>query len=710
MRIYKMTATFGKLEQDTLTLRPGLNIIEAPNEWGKSTWCAFLLAMLYGLDTRAKTTKTALADKEKYAPWSGSPMAGRIDLHWQGRDITIERSTKGRIPMGVFRAYETASGLAVPELTAANCGSVLLGVEQSVFRRTGFIRQSDLPVTQDEALRRRLNALVTTGDESGDSDRLAAELKELKNKVRYNRTGLLPQAEEKHRALEEKLEELEALSLQARKLRQRLGDVKSEAQILKNHRDTLAYAAAEADAHRVAGARDLRDRAEETVSALEQQCARQPDRQTVERKIEELRNFQAELAECQANEYALIRQKPVAPAVPEVFRDMSAETAQAMVQQDIRQYACLQNPRPWMVPVLLAVTAFLACIIMIMRRYDLAAGIFGAVGSLLLVLGLGKKRARRKMLGKLEEKYGSSHPQAWQKQLDAYLEAVDAYEWKLDIAREGQIEQDIHREHLKKKQEALCGGQTPDQVLQRWQQMLGRWDALERATREFSQLDAHLRMLQEMAAPAVRAPAMADPLTYSEEETRRLLMEASAEQQRLQNRLGQYQGRMEALGSPEDLRQQQKALQQRIQKLEQTYEALTLALETLHQARQELQRRFAPRIAERARELMGAFTAGRYHRLTLREDLSLLTGAGREETLHEVLWRSDGTMDQLYLALRLAVAEELTPDAPLVLDDAFVRFDDARLKAAMAVLQQEAEKKQMILFTCQSREKDSLDK
>ena len=46
-----------------------LNILQAPNEWGKSTWCAFLAAMLYGLDTRAKSTKTALADKERYAPW-----------------------------------------------------------------------------------------------------------------------------------------------------------------------------------------------------------------------------------------------------------------------------------------------------------------------------------------------------------------------------------------------------------------------------------------------------------------------------------------------------------------------------------------------------------------------------------------------------------------------------------------------------------------
>ena len=48
MRICSMTATFGKLEGETLEFTPGLNLISAPNEWGKSTWCAFLLAMLYG--------------------------------------------------------------------------------------------------------------------------------------------------------------------------------------------------------------------------------------------------------------------------------------------------------------------------------------------------------------------------------------------------------------------------------------------------------------------------------------------------------------------------------------------------------------------------------------------------------------------------------------------------------------------------------------
>ena len=122
MKIYSMTATFGKLEHQTLKLNPGLNVISAGNEWGKSTWCAFLTAMLYGLDTRAKSTKSTLADKERYAPWSGAPMSGRIELNWNGRDITIERSTKGRIPLGEFQAYDTYSGITVSELNAQNCG------------------------------------------------------------------------------------------------------------------------------------------------------------------------------------------------------------------------------------------------------------------------------------------------------------------------------------------------------------------------------------------------------------------------------------------------------------------------------------------------------------------------------------------------------------------------------------------------------------
>ena len=241
MRIYSMTATFGKLNHASITLEPGLNVIEAPNEWGKSTWCASLLAMLYGIDTSSRSKKDFIPDKERYAPWSGVPMSGRMDIHWNGRDITIERSSKGRVMFGQFKAYETESGIPVPQLTAANCGQMLLGVEQSVFARAGFIRLKDMPVTQDESLRRRLNALVTTGDESGSADDLAQKLRDLKNRCRFNRSGLLPQAETQQRELTQKLEEMASLQLQVKAIENRQEELKAYHGELLNHKQALQY-------------------------------------------------------------------------------------------------------------------------------------------------------------------------------------------------------------------------------------------------------------------------------------------------------------------------------------------------------------------------------------------------------------------------------------------------------------------------------------
>ena len=79
MLIHRMSAVFGRLRNETLQFHDGLNIIEAPNETGKSTWCAFLTAMLYGINSRERDKAGFIAEKNRYAPWDGSSMAGRLD-------------------------------------------------------------------------------------------------------------------------------------------------------------------------------------------------------------------------------------------------------------------------------------------------------------------------------------------------------------------------------------------------------------------------------------------------------------------------------------------------------------------------------------------------------------------------------------------------------------------------------------------------------
>lgn len=705
MRIYKMTATFGKLEHETLTLEPGLNIITAPNEWGKSTWCAFLLAMLYGLDTRVKSTKTALADKERYQPWSGSPMSGRIDLNWNGRDITIERSTKRRVPLGEFRAYETASGLPVEELNAANCGAMLLGVEQTVYRRAGFIRFSDLPVTQDEALRRRLNALVTTGDESGAADRLAAQLKDLRNKCRYNKSGLLPQAEAQREQLEQKLTELESLDIQSKKLRERIQEVKSWLKQLYNHQQALAYEKQARDAVQVAQARDAMTRAEETLNQLETLCATLPPRMETEEKVRELRSFRDQWNAIREEERNAPSQ-PQKPEMPNPFTGLTAEDARAMAREDAKQLTQLSGGKLPLVFMAVGIVGLLAAGVLVNLTAYAFAALAGAAGLASLLLGVWQYTQGRRQTASIVEKYGTADWKQWTAPIAEFEQAVENYSEELKTYQEVTSDLEVRLMVLRKRRDSLCGLREPEEVLEFWQQAQRQWESCEQARREAALARQHYEALNSMVRP-VEKPAFQDNLTQNEAETANLLAECAAEQQRLQNRLGQYQGRMEILGSPQELGLQRKRVADRIARLEETYEALTIALDTLSQARSSLQRRFAPRITQRAQEILSALTENRYHSLTMGEDFSLQAGAGQEDVLHDAIWRSDGTVDQLYLSLRLAVAEELTPEAPLVLDDALVRFDDGRMAQALKILKEMAKNKQVICFTCQNREKNA---
>ena len=706
MRIYKMTATFGKLEHATLTLEPGLNILHAPNEWGKTTWCAFLSAMLYGLDTRAKSTRDRLADKERYLPWSGILMSGRIDLNWQGRDITIERKTKGRTPLGDFRAYETESGLPVPELTAANCGQQLLGVEQSVFHRSGFIRLSDLPVTQDEALRRRLNELVTTGDESGDAERLEKGLKDLKNKCRYNRSGLLPQAEGRLRELEATAQQRQALQEQCQALSQRLGETTVWHQALENHRTALQFAAAQEDLRRVEQAKESRDVAAAQLAQMEDQCANHPSREVCGEKLQALQAFQAQWSEAQ-RQAQLLPPVPEAPPAPAPFQGLSGEEAVAMADRDGGEYQALLQKTGLIPCLILGLAGLVAAGWMLFSgHWSLALIVLGLSFVPSLLYGWSRKKKQQQAQA-LEAKYGSSAPSLWRATASEYSAALKDYTLqKLEYQRTHR-ELDIRLAELEVTRQSLCGQQAPEAVIPVWQDILRQLDQLDGLRRDARRWEEHLQTLQAMVRP-VPEPAGEDPLTYPEGETERLLAEAAAEEQRLKTRLDQATGRLNTFPDAHVLESETVKTREQIQRLEDTYAALTLAQDTLARAKQDLQRRFAPRISQRAQELLGQMTGGRYDRLSLNPDFTLLSGASGEDTLHEALWRSSGTIDQLYLSLRLAVAEVLTPEAPLILDDALVRFDDNRMLSAMEILKEMSQKKQILLFSCQQRESSSL--
>ena len=702
MKILSMTATFGKLSRKTLTFEPGMNLIEAPNEWGKSTWCAFIMAMLYGIDTGARSKTGVLADKEHYAPWSGEPMSGRMDILWQGREITIERQAKGRTPLGEVKAYETKTGIPVPELSVAAPGQILLGVEKTVFARSGFLRQSEMPVTEDESLRRRLNELVTTADESGASDALAKKLNDLKNACRVNsKKGLIPEQESKLADINNKLQQIFALQQQAANIAQQQQQLKATLETWENHKQALEYAEYLQYAKKLAVAQVSRDNAAQALAQAQAECADIPSPEKLQQDlllVQQLRQTREEIHSQPAPT------APQQPVVAEPFRGKTPENAVQDAILDRKVLTQLETDLRKPVPYILgAVCAALG--IGFLFVVPIAGGLLLAAGVALLLCGVAKQKKLKTQIAQLTERYRGIPADRWETMAAEFANAQREYEKAFAAYQQAKADLDGRLAENDRAIAALTGGETLVMFEEGCRIAQQKHSALAQRQKDAKQAEEVLQAIS-VAEKVVAPPAFADTLTASMEETERVLTETVAQQHTLQKSLGQCQGQMETVGQAEQLQQEKAKIQARIADLELHYRALIRAQETLVQATQELQRRFAPRISQRAQSLFGRLTGNRYNRLSLLQDLSVEAGAEGENTLRSTLWRSDGTVDQLYLALRLAVAEELTPDAPIILDDALVRFDDTRMKAALEILRELAENKQIILFTCQSRERN----
>ena len=219
MKIKSMTATFGRLEKARLEPGPGLTLIHAPNEGGKSTWAAFWRTMLYGVDTRDRDKKGYLADKNRYQPWSGAPMEGEMILELEGRNITIRRGPRGNTPFGSFSAVYTGTQEPVPGLTASNCGELLTGVGAEMFTRSAFLGDSSLPFTTAPELERRIAALVTSGEEDVSFSQAMERLKSWKNRRQVNRSvGEIPKLEGELAQVRETLSQLEETAALAARL------------------------------------------------------------------------------------------------------------------------------------------------------------------------------------------------------------------------------------------------------------------------------------------------------------------------------------------------------------------------------------------------------------------------------------------------------------------------------------------------------------
>ena len=142
-------------------------------------------------------------------------------------------------------------------------------------------------------------------------------------------------------------------------------------------------------------------------------------------------------------------------------------------------------------------------------------------------------------------------------------------------------------------------------------------------------------------------------------------------------------------------------------RLRQSLHALEIAEETLQGTAKEAGNSGTDTMKKKASEIFARITEGRYSRIEFERGQHIFVWDGVRRIPAERLSR--GTIEQIYLSVRLAAADMLLEeDVPLIFDDAFAFYDDKRLESALKLLSGQG--KQVIIFTCQNREEEIVEK
>ena len=135
-----------------------------------------------------------------------------------------------------------------------------------------------------------------------------------------------------------------------------------------------------------------------------------------------------------------------------------------------------------------------------------------------------------------------------------------------------------------------------------------------------------------------------------------------------------------------------------------------LAKQVLENAYINMKNSVTPKFTEELSKNISNITNGKYNNIRFNDEEGLIVEIENGDYI-PASKLSVGTIDQLYLSLRLSMIEDLSKESmPIILDETFAYFDDERLENVLKYINDKFKNHQVILLTCTNREKEILDK
>lgn len=745
MKITKIKIdSFGALRDREFTLERGINLIEGSNEAGKTSLAMFIKFMFYGLSGRASDA-FPMSERKRFVNWDTGRAAGSLEFECDGAEYRIERVCGDTV-------REEKAVIDLGTGTKVKCpgepGEMFLGVPESVFVNTVFVRQLGTNSIDNSEVRSAIENILSSADEKVSVKKVIDKFEKVRVQLRHKvgSGGDIPRLEDEIGELELALDRAEKNNASLIETEAKLNDTvgmiaKRENEIAELERllqiceDVTALRERELlrealDRHRKAGdelgkamkafpGEEIRKGIAEVRAGLE---GSRKDLAEAEAKLDELRESAAsgELTEADCTgasdrAHGLRRKSKTRRIVGTVFASLAGVAAAGGMAVILTKTA---NPTV------------------------LGAGLLIAAGALLIasVLFFVTASGMKKQLGELLDSWDADSVESLDAILTAKKERI--YSALLAKAQIESAEGDVSRasdriaELDKRAREILRLLPSPaDADTDR----LDCEGILELCEKEADRITARLSSQRDdLAATGGECRSMADRLEkydYDAIALRELELSDTPEWEkakaltpqeveRLALRLKMARGQLQSFyqnretykttlaeirataKSPADIAEKLEAKRAELEEKKLRFDAIRLAIDTLEESGERLRANLMPRIVEKASAMFSAATLGKYSTLGVSPDFTMdVAGDGMTRSAD---YLSAGSADAAYVCLRLALAETVFGKVvpPVIFDESFAKIDEGRLERIFALLG--ASEGQTVVFTCRRAEAEMI--
>lgn len=678
---------YGNIENKDINLEEGINIIHGANESGKSTLLNYIISIFYGI-SRNKDGK-ALSDYEKYKPWNSNEFSGRISYKLEnGEKYEIFRDFNKKNPKIYNDKLEDISDrFETDKKDGSKFFIEQTGIDKQMYLSTVVSTQEEVRLNEknQNMLIQKIANLAGTGEDNVSYKKALIKLQEkIRDEIGTNKTSQKP-----INIIEKEIVEINNKIVETEKYRNRKYEIDAEKEQILSELKEL-----EQQKQILQELQNSMKSEEETKNRLE---IREKNRKDNIAKINELTNQKNTInAESERVQSAKNHLQDIIKGHKENIEKLNSEIEKIANEKEETQEK--EKPSISFIIITVVLAIALICSIILIKNY-IVSGILGVALIANIVFYVINKNKQKVNKAKLREKI-NQEKQYKREKLENQKQQI--------IANVNTTEKELEKQEEEEKQVNSELSMLKGQII-----LLEKNN--EKITEEIEQDNKAIKeesnKNKQQIIEKYKDKNINDLLYINDYQNYISKIEETINNNRIRIK-GleiEYNTIVPQLDEMVVLEEKREADKEKLAELREKESIINIAIENLMDAYEEMKTTITPKFTKNLSESIQKISSNKYNKVTINDENGMIIENNRGEYV-EAIKLSTGTIDQLYLALRLSMIDELSKEnLPIILDESFAYSDNNRLKNMLQYLTSDLNNHQTIIFTCTDREQKMLE-